>query len=103
MGGGAHARDPCCNTQKIAGREVILEDRGLSRKVVIKPVHFSDAVVWNPWAENAKKMADLGDEEYQEMLCIEPANASLFVRGECIEVAPGGTWSASQEIHVEKL
>jgi glucose-6-phosphate 1-epimerase len=86
-----------------AGSPIIMEDRGLHRKVVMKPTNFLDAVVWNPWADNAKKMADLGDDEYQDMLCIEPANAALFVNGESIDIAPGGTWLASQEIHVEQL
>jgi glucose-6-phosphate 1-epimerase len=31
-----------------------------------------DMVVWNPWIAKAKAMADFGDDEYVEMVCIEP-------------------------------
>jgi glucose-6-phosphate 1-epimerase len=34
---------------------------------------FTDAVVWNPGAANAVALADLGDDEYQRFVCIEPA------------------------------
>lgn len=33
-----------------------------------------DVVVWNPWVEKARKLQDFGDDEYKEMLCIEPGN-----------------------------
>lgn len=29
-------------------------------------------VVWNPFVDKAKAMADFGDDEYHEMICIEP-------------------------------
>jgi glucose-6-phosphate 1-epimerase len=32
-------------------------------------------VVWNPWIEKAKAMADFGDDEWPTMLCIETTNA----------------------------
>lgn len=31
--------------------------------LVLEKSNMSDTVVWNPWAENAAKMGDLGDEE----------------------------------------
>jgi glucose-6-phosphate 1-epimerase len=31
-------------------------------------------VVWNPWIEKAKRMADFGDDEWPGMLCVEAAN-----------------------------
>eukprot|EP00924_Labyrinthula_sp_SR-Ha-C_P015697 snap_masked-scaffold_4-processed-gene-7.43-mRNA-1 protein AED:0.18 eAED:0.19 QI:0/-1/0/1/-1/1/1/0/302 len=31
-----------------------------------------DVVVWNPYAEKAKGMGDFGDEEYHNMICVEP-------------------------------
>jgi glucose-6-phosphate 1-epimerase len=35
---------------------------------------FSDTVVWNPWVEGAKAIADLGDDEYTKMVCVESGN-----------------------------
>lgn len=29
-------------------------------------------VVWNPYIEKAKGMSDFGDDQYQEMICVEP-------------------------------
>ncbi len=33
------------------------------------------AVVWNPWKDKSMKMADMQDDAYNSMLCIETANA----------------------------
>lgn len=35
----------------------------------------STAVVWNPWIEKCVAMADMKDDSYKTMLCIEAANA----------------------------
>ena len=35
------------------------------------PVPVS-CVVWNPFAEKAAGMADFGNDEYHDMLCVEP-------------------------------
>lgn len=40
-------------------------------------------VVWNPWQENAITMADMSDDGYQQMLCVETA----ITQG--LTVAPG--------------
>ena len=38
----------------------------------------SDAtVVWNPWIAKAKAMADFGDEEWPQMVCIETCNVNI--------------------------
>ncbi|KAG6960693.1 hypothetical protein JG687_00008076 [Phytophthora cactorum] len=37
----------------------------------------TDAVVWNPGAERAKKLEDFGDEEHINMICVEPGRVSV--------------------------
>lgn len=47
----------------------------------------SDIVIWNPWIEKAKAMTDFGDEEYVNMICIEPGcvqSEQLLHPGECL-------------------
>jgi glucose-6-phosphate 1-epimerase len=34
----------------------------------------ASTIVWNPWSEGASSMADLGDQAWREMLCVEGAN-----------------------------
>lgn len=86
-----------------AGSQVAIVDPGHQRKVVIKSSGFQDTVVWNPWREKAAGMSDFGDNEWAQMLCIEPANAAMYLQGSSIEVAAGDTWTAQQSIHVEPL
>ena len=33
-------------------------------------------MVWNPWIDKARWMADFGDEEYHGMVCVETTNAA---------------------------
>lgn len=43
------------------------------------------AVVWNPYIAKAKGMGDFGDEEYNEMICVEPG----ILSGEGRVLTPG--------------
>lgn len=52
---------------------------------------FGDAVVWNPWVDKARRMADFGDDEYTGMVCVEVAQCRPPVA-----LAPSSTWTASQ-------
>jgi len=54
---------------------VTLEDPALGRKIVVAKQGSETTVVWNPWAEGSKTLADFGDEEWREMTCVETANA----------------------------
>ncbi|GAX83204.1 hypothetical protein CEUSTIGMA_g10630.t1 [Chlamydomonas eustigma] len=71
-----------------------IHDSGSGRVFEITKTGFPDAVVWNPWVDKAAKMADFGDEEYKEMLCIEPAVAGSGA----VSLEAGMTWRGSQVI-----
>lgn len=76
----------------------VIHDTTLSRQIHVKKTGSRSTVVWNPWAEKAKAMSDFSDAGYQQMLCIETANAVGDVR----ELAPGETHTLSQTITVTK-
>ena len=52
-----------------------------------------DAVVWNPWIAKSKRTGDFGDEEYHNMLCVEPGCVSRHET-----CAPGKSWKLTQNI-----
>jgi len=55
--------------------DCIIEDSGLSRKIRVGKKGSRVTVVWNPGAEMAKKIADMPDDGYKTMICVEAVNA----------------------------
>jgi glucose-6-phosphate 1-epimerase len=55
---------------------VIVEDRARGRRLIIDKTASRTTVVWNPWIDKAKRMADFGDDEWPAMVCVEAANVS---------------------------
>lgn len=82
-----------------AENTIVVEDAGSGQKINIEKRAFPDVVLWNPWSTKAKEMSDFGDEEYKEMICLEPAMAKSGPKS--LEV--GGSWSASQTLTVSKM
>ena len=83
----------------ISDATVIVHDPLWKRELVIEKAGSLATVVWNPWIEKSKRLADLPDEAYPEFLCIEAANAGEDV----ITVAPGQEHLLMQRIEVRKL
>ncbi len=54
---------------------------------------FVDTVVWNPWREGSTAMADMADDEYQAMLCVEAASVM-----EPVQLERGQRWRGSQTL-----
>jgi glucose-6-phosphate 1-epimerase len=66
---------------------VEIQDASLRRTILVEKEGSSSTVVWNPWIEKSKAMQDFGDEEYQQMVCVESGNVALNK----IHLAPGQT------------
>ncbi|PCI07933.1 MAG: D-hexose-6-phosphate mutarotase [Gammaproteobacteria bacterium] len=62
-----------------------IHDNGNNRQIIITSEGSSIAVVWNPWIQQSVDMADFGDDEYQNMICVETTNTA----NDCIKIAAG--------------
>ncbi|MGE3772621.1 MAG: D-hexose-6-phosphate mutarotase [Gammaproteobacteria bacterium] len=71
--------------------ELVLEDAG--ERITVEREGFADAVVWNPGAEKAAALPDLGDGDWRRFLCIEPA-----VFAPPVTLAAGARWRGVQRL-----
>jgi len=55
-------------------QQCVVEDRGWRRRIVVAKDGAASSVVWNPWAEKAAGMSDLGDPAWRNMICVETGN-----------------------------
>lgn len=66
-----------CETDRVyygSVPEVIVSDPGFQRRIRLEPRGSQSTVVWNPWVDKSRRMADFGDDEYERMCCVETAN-----------------------------
>ncbi len=49
-------------------------DKKQNTTIRIKKTGSNSTIVWNPWAENCKKISDFGDDEYKQFVCVESGN-----------------------------
>lgn len=81
------------------GAPVRLPDRAQQREIRITGSGSACTVVWNPWIEKARTMADLPDEDYLKFVCVETANAWH----DRVTIPPGGSHTLSAKIEVGPL
>lgn len=62
-----------------------LVDPVLGRRIRTEKRNSRTTVVWNPWREGAKALADLGDDEWRAFACVEASNIMAYA----VELAPG--------------
>jgi D-hexose-6-phosphate mutarotase len=77
--------------------DCIIEDSGLSRKIRVGKTGSRVTVVWNPGEEMAKKIADMPDDGYRTMVCIEAVNAY----DDIVVVQPKGSRTLATSIIVD--
>ena len=76
-----------------AARTLVLHEKTQTR--TIKATGFNDTVVWNPGPEGAAKLADMHDDEYRHMICIESA-----IVEPSFTLGSGKQWQGSQTIQI---
>lgn len=70
-----------------------------NRRITLASSGSRSAVIWNPWTERAKDLADMADDGWQRMLCIETAN----VWDDLVELKPGASHSLGVQIGCENI
>jgi D-hexose-6-phosphate mutarotase len=73
-----------------------IADPAWGRRIVVDKSGSATTVVWNPWIDKAKALADFGDDEWTEMVCVETANAM----DDAVTIAPGAMHAMSATIAV---
>jgi glucose-6-phosphate 1-epimerase len=68
-----------------------------SDKTFLETVNFKDKVVWNVWEAGAKKMADMGDNDWVNYICVEAAAVKTP-----INLKPGESWCGTHRISNQK-
>ncbi|MBO1749719.1 lytic murein transglycosylase [Stenotrophomonas indicatrix] len=81
-----------------AGGHYVLRDPVLKRRIDLRTEGSRSLVAWNPGAEAAAKMADVGDG-WRDYVCLEAANAGPDV----VTVAPGGRHTLVQTLSSASL
>ena len=76
---------PIDNAYLNATGSVEIRDPLRGRKLLTQKENSATTVVWNPWRDGAARLADLGDDEWHQMVCVEGAN----ILDAAISLAPG--------------
>lgn len=79
--------------------DVEILDPVLDRRIRIAKRNSRNSVVWNPWVEKARSLSDFGDDEWTQMVCVEPSN----VAENAVEVAPGQQHTMGVRVSVSAL
>ncbi|HZQ43941.1 MAG TPA: D-hexose-6-phosphate mutarotase [Acidobacteriaceae bacterium] len=53
---------------------IAVDDPVLHRRITATKANSNTTVIWNPWADNG--LADMSEEGWRQMLCVESANAA---------------------------
>lgn len=81
------------------GGPVTLHDPGLQRQVVVRTEGAANLVVWNPWDVKAREVADIGDDDWSQFVCIEGAN----VFENAVRLGPGESHTLTYRLEMESL
>ena len=69
-----------------------------NRRIIIEKSGSASTVIWNPWSDKSKGMADMEADGWKQMLCIETANAA----DNAVVLEPGASHKLLAKIRVEQ-
>jgi glucose-6-phosphate 1-epimerase len=75
----------------------IIDDAANGRKIRVAKENSNSTVVWNPWDERIRSMADFQEQDWPHFLCVETCNA----RDGALELAAGASHKMSATISVQ--
>jgi len=78
---------------------ITLSDEQLQRRINIASADNNAMVVWNPWQAGAKAFADMPDDGYQTMFCLEPA----IIGKKAVTVSAGASHTLTTTLSVTSL
>jgi D-hexose-6-phosphate mutarotase len=73
--GPIHFKSEVDSVYQQTDQAVLIHDPGFKRTIKVEKSGSHSTVVWNPWNEKSKSLADLADDEFHDFLCVETANA----------------------------
>lgn len=73
-----------------------ITDSSRPRRITVNKKNSGNTVVWNPWIARATALADFGDDEWMQMLCVETCN----VRDEAIVLDAGQSHTMTVSVAV---
>jgi D-hexose-6-phosphate mutarotase len=76
-----------------------VRDPGGRRRIVNAKENSDTTVVWNPWIAKAKAMADFGDDEWLNMVCIETCNVNVHA----VNLAAGASHTMKAIVSTQAL
>ena len=84
--------------QNTTGTVEILDSR-FGRRIRVEKTGSASTVVWNPWITKSQQMSDFGNDEYEQMVCVESGN----VAANSITLPPGATSTLEVRLSSEPL
>lgn len=78
---------------------LVVTDPSLDRRIHVGKSGSQSTVVWNPFVEGARSMADLGEGEWRQFACVEASNVLACA----LQLEPGETHTLATSLRVESL
>jgi glucose-6-phosphate 1-epimerase len=75
----------------------VVHDPVWKRRIVVEKSGSESTVIWNPWIDKAKAMSEMSPGEWQQMICVETANAA----DNAVSLVPGAAHKMTASIRVE--